>query len=112
MDDEFVAVEKETVGLGFPGVVHHVLLLLLGQLGQVVDELAVVLAAWHAERELELEVYQQPVPEVVSLHQHQVFHGLIAHHIELQFQTEHFVVEELGAEVVLDGALLQSGLVV
>ena len=69
MDNKGVINEEETVRLGIPWVVYHLLLLLLCKLGQVIDKFTLIFALWHAERELEFKVRQELIFEVESLNQ-------------------------------------------
>ncbi len=67
MYDELVLDEEEGVTLGLPWRRYHLLHLLGGQLGQVVDHLKGVRCVRHAETELELKRLDALAAEVVSL---------------------------------------------
>lgn len=51
----------------------------LGQCGELVDMLASVLAAGHAEAEFEIKALEQLITEVVSLNHAEVVDGCVSH---------------------------------
>lgn len=67
MNDDLVLDEEEGVTLGLPWCRYHLLHLLGGQLGQVVDHLQGVRCVRHAETELELKRLDALAAEVMSL---------------------------------------------
>lgn len=52
---------------------------ILRQRGELVDVLACVLAAGHAEAELEIKALEQLIAEVVSLNHAEVVDGCVSH---------------------------------
>ena len=104
MDDQPSLRKVETVRLCFPRTVNDLILFVFREFRQVVDELHLVFALGHAERELEFEVGEQSVPEVVSFHEDKVGDRLVSHHVEFKFECQSLQVEELRRELVLDSA--------
>ena len=76
-------------------MVDHLLLLLLGQLWELIDILPCVRASWNADWECEDELGNDLVPEKVFLDQNQFFKRLVfLYAVECQVQLQVLEHEE------------------
>jgi len=76
---QLVVHKVEAVRLRLIRVQDHLAHHFLGQCGELVDVLACVLAAGHAEAKLEIKALEQLVAEVVSLNHTKVVDGCVTH---------------------------------
>lgn len=91
--------------MGLPRGVDHFLLLLLGQLGQLINVLPLVRAVWHAERETELKLRQHSPAEEVLLDEDEAREWLVSVNVaELEVELQIAQLEEGTRELVLQRA--------